>query len=226
MLMYISEIRQKIGWSEDWFVFLLIVQLIFLAWILYNYRYKLLRLFGSIGNSEVQKQEFTDQLNWTSAYSVIFMLFYFINISWFAYLCLSYFDVVQVLSSNGFLVYLMLFFGFLLLYMLKLLLLNFIDGFTPDDYGIPIYAFSLSQYNQTTGFLLFPLLVFLSYTPGIDKQLILISILSITGILYLLQIFRGFLNSYKSDAQPFYLILYLCTFEFLPILLALKAFST
>lgn len=222
MLLYADSIRYKIGWSEDWFILILMVQLVLLAWIIYNYWEKIGRLFSSVSNREIQRQEFEDQINWTNTYSIVFMLFYFINISWFLYLVLKYFNQFENYIGNKFLIFLMILVGFVLLYLLKLLLLNVINGLTPDEYGISEYGFSLSIYNQLTGLVIFPILIFLSYTPDLNKLLLLKIILGIAALLYFLQIIRGFINSYRSYGQPFYIILYLCTFEFLPILLVVK----
>jgi hypothetical protein len=102
-----------------------------------------------------------------------------------------------------------------------------ITGFlfdTPGFFGE--YAHNISLYNKILGILLMPLIVGLLYAdPGIHGILIRVG-LGIGIVIYLLQLVRGLEIIARKDFSLFYLILYLCAFEILPLCILYKLLDT
>ena len=89
-----------------------------------------------------------------------------------------------------------------------------------NDYIITVY-----QAYRFTGFFLSVLVVLFLYTPLIAAESCLITGCIIIAILYLIRISRLFLLFINYKVSIFYLILYLCALEILPVLLSIKYFS-
>ena len=221
---YIPDIRTSINWSENWLIVVFLIQLLILAWLSYNYPRKVRRPFLILFNREIEKQEFSERFSWTSTFSLAFMSVFFISVAWFVYIVMQSMGLAQFKGTDGVLFFLLLLLGLILLYLLKLLLLNITGELCTGDYAISLYSYSMGQYYQVTGLFLFPIAALMTFVPGIPLDLWLGIGVGIYALFYLLRLLRGVINSYEAEAQPFYLILYLCTFEFLPIVLAVNYF--
>ena len=87
------------------------------------------------------------------------------------------------------------------------------------------YIFTVYQAYRFAGFFLFILAILFFYTPLITAKICLIAGCIIIAILYLIRILRLFLLFINHKVSIFYLILYLCALEFLPVLVSIKYFS-
>lgn len=198
----------------------LVVQLILLAWICYNYRHKLKTLFGALVNREVEKQDFEKRLNWTDTYSQAFIFLFFINVSWLIYMAGDYYGVYQNQEIHTFLIFLFIFIVVVLLYFLKVLLINVVNYLVGSDFGLNQYLYSIGIHYQLVALLLTPVVALLAFSPIINVKNLLLLGGGVYAIVFLKRVFQGVRNSVSNHASPFYIILYLCTFEFLPIVIA------
>ena len=89
-----------------------------------------------------------------------------------------------------------------------------------NDYIITIY-----QTYRFAGFFLFIVITLFFYTPLITAKSCLITGCIIVAILYLIRFFRLFLLFINHKISIFYLILYFCALEILPVLILIKYFS-
>jgi hypothetical protein len=76
--------------------------------------------------------------------------------------------------------------------------------------------------NKTLGLILIPFLLALAYSEGIVKEVFIYSSLAIIISAYILRFFRTILFIFKNVVLLFYLILYLCALEILPVVVILK----
>lgn len=81
------------------------------------------------------------------------------------------------------------------------------------------YLFSITVYNRILGLFLLPLTAVIAFVPVYQPELFLFLGLGIIGIFYLLSLRRGAKIFLRKHFSILYLILYLCTLEFLPLLL-------
>ena len=88
------------------------------------------------------------------------------------------------------------------------------------------YLYTGYSYNKLMGIIFLPLNFILVFSYGILKEFILFTSLSAMIILFIIKIFRGVVFSREKGVFSFYLFLYLCALEIVPILLLYKWFST
>jgi len=85
-----------------------------------------------------------------------------------------------------------------------------------------IYVYNMFLYNRNIGVMIFPLVAVIPYVSEVISYYILYSVLSVFAISYLFKLWRIFQIIHIRSVSVFYFILYLCTLEFLPLLLLVK----
>lgn len=122
------------------------------------------------------------------------------------------------------------FFSFLLIvavlfciYAGKLFLLKIFSFVIDYPKAIREYILSLFLINQMLGIILIPIIIFTSYgNQQLQEYFIL---LGLTGLLlsFLMRIVQGVIIAFYENQTPaFYIILYLCIFEILPLLIGIR----
>jgi hypothetical protein len=81
------------------------------------------------------------------------------------------------------------------------------------------YLFSMTVYNRVLGLFLMPITATIAFVPLTQLEPILYVGLAIIAIFYLMSLIRGGKIFLKKHFSISYLILYLCTLEFLPLIL-------
>ena len=81
------------------------------------------------------------------------------------------------------------------------------------------YLFTITVYNRILGLFLLPVTALIAFVPVYQPELFLFLGLGIIVIFYLLSLRRGAKIFLRKHFSILYLILYLCTLEFLPLLL-------
>jgi hypothetical protein len=84
------------------------------------------------------------------------------------------------------------------------------------------YLFNMDNYNRVTGIFLFPIITLVTFYPREDPTLPMFLGGGIVLIFYILLLQRGIAILLKKQFSIFYLFLYLCSLEFLPLLLIYK----
>jgi hypothetical protein len=78
---------------------------------------------------------------------------------------------------------------------------------------------------RLSAFFIFFLIILMSYTVLLPVKESFISGITVLGIVYLFRVFRLFIIFLNRNISIFYLILYLCALEFLPVLISVKYFT-
>jgi hypothetical protein len=87
------------------------------------------------------------------------------------------------------------------------------------------YLFHAFVYNKLFGMLSLPVSIIIVYTDGILNDIAVWSALGMVVVLLIMRIYRGFLFAGKNRVLNFYLFLYLCALELVPMLLLYKWFT-
>jgi len=116
-----------------------------------------------------------------------------------------------------------IFFGMILLTVLiRHLICILLSGITGERAVFGEYCATVYQFWYITGFILFLLTVLIIYTTFPAPQILLYAGLFAGSVAYLMRILRLFFIFLKCNISIFYLILYLCALEFLPVLVVLR----
>ena len=69
------------------------------------------------------------------------------------------------------------------------------------------------------GILILPILLFVVYTRGVFQHVVIWAALGGIGVVLIMRIIRGIAFSLKKDISIFYMFLYLCALEIVPLAL-------
>jgi hypothetical protein len=85
------------------------------------------------------------------------------------------------------------------------------------------YAYNIVLFNKTVGLLLFPVTLLLAYARQIPSSWLIGLGLGLWGLVLLYRLLRlSFIGFSVRGVSIFYIILYLCTLEILPVLVIIK----
>jgi hypothetical protein len=88
------------------------------------------------------------------------------------------------------------------------------------------YIFTIFLVNQFFGILLLPVVIFIAYGPPSFTQGIIYFGIVLVFTAFLVRVGKGISSVLlNGEATLFYLILYLCTLEILPLLIGIKLFE-
>ena len=87
------------------------------------------------------------------------------------------------------------------------------------------YLFNLNVYNRILGIILFPFTLVIAFAPIYNTEALLITGAFMVAVFWGLSLLRGSKILLRKHFSISYLILYLCTLEFLPFLVIVKIAS-
>jgi len=104
----------------------------------------------------------------------------------------------------------------------KLIVIRFIAFISGTNIGLKDHLLSHLVYYQIVGVISTPILIFTRYIPENYSNLLWISLFSIIGLMVLIRDFQSLIRALQYNISPFYIILYLCTLEILPLVVGFR----
>ena len=160
-------------------------------------------------------QYLDDNLRLTGPGSILLVLVYFNNL---AIICTLFvykdfnFNVLIILGAA------------ILLVLLKFFVMWAIMFITKVKGGIREHFYNHLVYFQIAGIIMTPVLVFSWYLPDDYQSMIIKLLLGFVLIMILYREIQSLLRGIRANVAGLYIILYLCTLELMPFVLAIKAF--
>ncbi|MFH2144256.1 MAG: DUF4271 domain-containing protein [Bacteroidota bacterium] len=114
----------------------------------------------------------------------------------------------------------------LLIYFGKYLILKTIGFFLNFISETNEYIQCIFLYNKLFGIILLPLIISYPFIDSNYQFLLIYAGVSIFSLLFILRVLRGIIISIKNKFSMFYIILYLCTLEILPIMILYKFYDS
>lgn len=152
-------------------------------------------------------------------------LLFFVNFAFLLALWTNY-KHIAIFSQTGIGLFFIYFATLILLYGLKSLFFITLDFIFLTRKSFANYNATIFLYNKAYGIVLLPLLFFIPFVPeNLTKFFFLLSLILFI-LFYFARILRGFQVGIKNKISIFYLILYLCTLEVLPLLFLYHTLTT
>lgn len=154
--------------------------------------------------------------------AVMLFVNFLLGLSIFIYrIYMTYSGVIEQ-GWHSFLIFAVIFIGTSLFFLLKMLMVS-VSGFIFNckrealDYRINIFIF-----GQITGIVILPLVLLAAFMP---YKFIVVTGIVIISLLFIYSLFRAMSYTiYSTKISAYYLFLYLCTLEFLPLVMLSKIF--
>ncbi len=210
-------VREKNNFNTDWVTILFILALILFASIRGLYSKYIGYLFQSLISYSTSFRLFREK-NYSISHAAfrLDLIFYF-TFSLFLYQVVEVFQL-ELVNDN------LLFFAVSIVvvtgyFILKKMAYYFIGLVFESVSETSEYLFNLDNFNRTVGIVLFPVVVLTNYYPYENPVFMVVAGICIVTVFYAFLLQRGILILLRKQFSIFYLFLYLCTLEFLPLFL-------
>lgn len=204
--------------SNAFLFFLNLLSALLLAIVINTQKGAIKKITNAITNENVLKLIQREEKKGISGYHLLLYISFFINAGIFVYLI-----AFNFYNARGWMSFQWIFLGILGIYLCRHIFLLIIGKVFPFKKDSQLYGFTIQTFNIFLGIILIPFNLIIAFGPEKTAVPLIYMGLIIIGILALLRTFRGFLiaSSY-IQGNLFHFLLYLCTFEILPILLLIK----
>jgi hypothetical protein len=207
--------------SNDALFYLLAVMVLLLAFLKYFYSRYFTNLFRVFFNTSLRQNQITDQLLQAKLPSFLFNIFFVISAGIYVYELLLHYSLfntdnrwVAIFSSIALMA---------LVYFIKFCTLKFTGWITGLGEVVNVYVFVIFLINKIIGIFLVPFIIVLAFSDvEIIKIATVVSLICI-GIFLLLRFYRSYgLVQNQLKISKFHFILYITSFEILPLMLIYK----
>lgn len=214
------DIKDRSIMNPGWMAPLILFCFILLAFAQYGWYKRVFQIFKAffVGRLFVQLAREGGLFN--ERVTLLLFLSYIIGFALFLFQIIIFFYGTPSAVLESFILFIKLLTGVTLLYIIKIALFRF-SGFLfksvkeTSDYVLTIFVF-----GQIAGIVILPFLVLLTF---LKSEIIIIAGLLLFSILYIYRFFRGAVTvTASSKISMYYIFLYLCTLEFLPLIFIAK----
>jgi hypothetical protein len=179
------------------------------------------RFFHHIGINDPSSRNIEGLFNWQST---IHNLFSFLIIGLFASSTASYYNI-EFFGISGIVLFLIIMLMIIVAVTLRHILCVVTGIISGEEEAFKEYLGAIYHSYRSVALVLFVFVILISYTVIMPVKVIIISGVTVAGIIYLIRIFRLVVIFMTNNISIFYLILYLCALEILPVLISLKYFA-
>lgn len=208
--------------GTDWITIVLLACLFIFAWIQTSYPKRLNQIFRAVAQPHHVNQLERDGNIFKERIALGLGLNYYLISSIFVFQILSAFGIVPA-GLNNLALTGIIFAGLFVYQFLKSLVVHASGIIFNTSESARQYQLIILIFNYIIGIVLFPVVLIAFYW---NNSAYLIAGLIIISLLMMYRIVRGFLTGHGNKSfNLFYLFLYLCTLEILPLLLIYKVIS-
>ncbi|NCB07121.1 MAG: DUF4271 domain-containing protein [Bacteroidia bacterium] len=206
--------------NTDWLTILLLFALILFASVRNSYSKYLGHLFHSVINYSTGFRMFQEKNSSVLQGAFRLEIYFYLTASVFVFQVFHYFQFATSLPS-------LLLFAFCLgaviaYFFIKKMLYMLFGMLVEGSNETSEILFNMDNFNRVTGLFLFPIITVVAFYPFENPDIPVFTGIFIVVVIYLMLLHRGSKILLKKQFSIFYLFLYLCTLEILPLLLIFK----
>jgi len=213
VLMQKPEIHQP-----TWIFLYLFTLLGYYAWIRIYYGDVFAQTVKATTNFQVASRMYLDNSTLKNQLDRVLYVLFFLVIAFFLYYMEMRMGLLPYKLSGG-LLYL---FNLALLsglFLGRIVLLNMVGFLFKQTKVFREYLYNAFVYNKLMGLVVLALLLFLVYTRGVVQDVFFWLTFSTVIFIFLMRLVRGMIFSFKKEVLFFYMFLYLCALEIVPLVL-------
>ena len=211
--------------KPDWLIGIIIACLLLFAWLKLFYNKFIDQTFISLWNFQLSENFQRDQSMFSRRVSLLLNLNFIVAAGLFFYLVAVFFEL-NPWSLPPFTVFLTST-GIVALLLACRYIISHLTGMVFDhDKLYKDYLNQILIIYKIAGIVLIPVIMAIAYLPDKLRIYLIITGLILLGLGVLFRFVKGIQLIFNKDVSIFYLILYLCTLEFLPALVIYKFFSS
>ncbi|QGY44351.1 DUF4271 domain-containing protein [Maribellus comscasis] len=213
-------VRERNAYNTDWLTFVLMAAFILFASVKFSFSKYIDYLFQSVVNYSSSFRMIEEKNYSISSGAVRLEIFFYLTFSVFLFQIISYFNFK--FPFGGWILFLLLFGSVLIYFIAKKMVYRAVGKVVEGWEETGEYLFNHDNFNRVAGLVLFPIVVLISFIPIEDIDFLIFTGCVVSVVFYFLLLGRGISILLKKQFSIFYLFLYLCSLEFLPLLLIYK----
>ncbi len=206
--------------SYDWITLLLLVALGLFASVRTTWNGYMMSLFQSTVNNSTAIRIFQEKNNSLLQGAFQLDVLFYLVFSIFVFQALMFFRIE--LPYQHFFAYLFCLALVVLYFSIKKVIYRFIGTLIEKKGETGEFLFNVDNFKRVTGLILLPMVATIAFFPFEEENIPVYIGMAIIVFLYSLLTFRGFTILLRKQFSIFYLFLYFCTLEFLPLVLLYK----
>lgn len=214
--------REYRPFQPDWITGILLIGLVLLAWAQVHYHRRIRQICLAPFSKRFINQLSRDGNLFRERVSIALGILYLISLSLLLFQCnesLLHFSFFQIPPWG---IFIMIILGISVFWGLKIILIQFLSVVFNTRETTRAYLLNLLIFCLISGILLLPLLIMVLYLKSI---LLLWICLIIFTLLFLFRVMRGFFIGLSMTKFSYlFLFIYLCSLEFLPLMVIVKLF--
>ena len=211
--------------QTDWVIGVILFSVMLLGWVRLLYRKYLTRTLNAVYNFQVSTKLFYENNNVFTRFSLILNMLFIINLSLLFTLIHHIFDL-HFFKENNILLFFNILKYLLSYFVLKSTVLYFVSFIFKATKPTLEYLHNIYIYKKVLGILLLPMVILIAFSPETIKDMTIYISLFLISLMFVSRIFRAYLLSIRIKFSIFYLFLYLCTIEILPLLIISKILAS
>lgn len=211
--------------SGDWWLMGVLLFILFLfAFIKMHFNNKLKLYQRALVSYQLFSKMYKEQNSITQKLSLLLSSLFYLNISLIAIYTVNYFSNLESPAIN-FTTYLLILLFFVLIFTILAILNKALAFVFEAQKVINEYLYNTFFVNRILGVTLLPFAIFYPYLPDFISKYALFLAWILVLFSFIPKWFRGLQISFNNRIPFFYMFLYLCTLEILPILILIKLVS-
>ncbi len=213
-------VREKNSSNTDSLTILLLLLLLLFATVRVGYSKYISYLFQSLINYSISSRLFSEKNYPISHGAVRLNVIFYFTFSLFLYQVITFFKVRLIHESLPlFVLSLIVVLSYFIVKKAVYYLLGLVFETSAETSE---YLFNMDNFSRTLGIVLFPVVVLINYYPTENPVFMVVTGVVLVGVFYAFLLQRGIYILLRKQFSLFYLFLYLCTLEILPLLLIYK----
>jgi hypothetical protein len=225
LLQYQLQERPSVNLAENWMIFVLLACLAILAWVRVNYPNRLKKLYNNLTNTRMLRQVMREEIVFSHRASLALLLVFLLEGALLIYL-IDKISLYHPMPYEGWVLYLYYLFLMVCIYTIKTLSIRLVMILTDGSFGLEEYNYNVFLFLKATALVGLPILVCMIYLPREYAEIFLYSFITVAALFYVIRIGRGMINAFRVRISLFYIILYLCTLEILPLYVFFKVLTS
>lgn len=205
-----------------WILIIIIFSVITIGYLYSGFNTQLKSVIGSFFSFRVSNQSSREEQSLFHPASILLSINFLLTASLF---------ILQVITANkklsssidfSFVSFLILIGIIFSVYLIKITSHKLIGIIFDLQQQINEYVYAILLSKQIVGICFLPIVIFISYGEESFLNGIIYSGFVVLILVYIFRVGKGAFSLLRREITPFYLILYLCTLEVLPLLLGIK----
>lgn len=225
-MIFQNIIESKYHYQPSWIMVIIALSVMILGYLFSAFKTRFNAFIKASLTIRVGNKLSGEEYSLSHPTSILLSINFFITASLFILQAISSKKIFLSLIDFSFLSYLLIV-GFLfVVYLVKILSLKIMGIIFDKSAAINEYVFVIFLINQIIGIGFIPVIIFIAYGPQSFTNVFFYIGLALFISAYIIRVGKGTITGFSGrEISAFYLFLYLCTLEILPLLLGIILFE-